>query len=357
MSPNGETSNSYGRVADDGTVYLITPDGERAVGSWQAGAPSEGLAHYMRRYDDLVTDVDLLAGRLRSKAAAPAQTLDSARRIAHSLPQAAVVGDIAALEIRLTAVIEQATNAALAASTAKKAVRQAALGAKEDLVTRAEQLADSTAWKQTSAQFVELLAQWKTAPVTDRATDRGLWKRYAAARDEFNKRRGAHFSALDTTRKAAAARKVELVDAAVALADSTQWQTTADKLKKLMVEWKELPRLAKDAEERLWNRFRAAQDAFFVQRSQALSQADEERRRRREQQEAARTQRSEQIKTDNPLLESMRQQVHRTQQQLERAHLTGNTSAIVELERALRGKQHILALAEGNNASANPKTD
>ncbi|MGH3804064.1 MAG: DUF349 domain-containing protein, partial [Pseudonocardiaceae bacterium] len=74
MSPHGEASNQYGRVDKDGTVYLKTSDGERAVGSWQAGTPDEGLAHYSRRYDDVHTDVTLLASRLNTKAANPQHT-------------------------------------------------------------------------------------------------------------------------------------------------------------------------------------------------------------------------------------------------------------------------------------------
>ncbi|MGH3779712.1 MAG: DUF349 domain-containing protein, partial [Pseudonocardiaceae bacterium] len=34
----------WGRIAADGTVYTHTADGERAVGSWQAGTTAEGLA-------------------------------------------------------------------------------------------------------------------------------------------------------------------------------------------------------------------------------------------------------------------------------------------------------------------------
>ena len=47
------TGSEWGRVADDGTVYVRTSEGERAVGSWRAGSPDEGLAHFVRRYDDL----------------------------------------------------------------------------------------------------------------------------------------------------------------------------------------------------------------------------------------------------------------------------------------------------------------
>ena len=47
----------FGRVADDGTVYLITAAGERVVGSWQAGETEAAYAHFGRRFDDLATEV------------------------------------------------------------------------------------------------------------------------------------------------------------------------------------------------------------------------------------------------------------------------------------------------------------
>ncbi|MBY8849219.1 DUF349 domain-containing protein, partial [Saccharothrix sp. MB29] len=50
----------WGRVDEDGTVYVKTADGERVVGSWQAGEPAEGLAHFARRFDDIRTEVELL---------------------------------------------------------------------------------------------------------------------------------------------------------------------------------------------------------------------------------------------------------------------------------------------------------
>ena len=65
--------SEFGRIDDDGTVYVKTADGERAVGSWQAGTPEEGLAHFARRYEVISTEVALLEQRLRSGAgAAPA---------------------------------------------------------------------------------------------------------------------------------------------------------------------------------------------------------------------------------------------------------------------------------------------
>src|ERR1700760_2745026 len=45
----------FGRVDDDGTVWLITSDGERTIGSWQAGDNEAAFAHFGRRFEDLAT--------------------------------------------------------------------------------------------------------------------------------------------------------------------------------------------------------------------------------------------------------------------------------------------------------------
>ena len=44
-------NDPWGRVAEDGTVYVRTADGERVVGSWQAGSPDEALAFFKRKFD------------------------------------------------------------------------------------------------------------------------------------------------------------------------------------------------------------------------------------------------------------------------------------------------------------------
>jgi hypothetical protein len=94
---------AWGRVAADGTVYVRTADGERPVGSWQAGGADEALAFYARRYDDLAAEVGLLETRLVTGKANAAQTREAAEKLWWSLSDANVVGDIAALQGRLVA--------------------------------------------------------------------------------------------------------------------------------------------------------------------------------------------------------------------------------------------------------------
>src|SRR3984893_13117937 len=62
-APTGSDPHRFGRVGPDGTVWLITPAGERMIGSWQAGDTEAAHAHFGRRYEGLCTEGDLLERR------------------------------------------------------------------------------------------------------------------------------------------------------------------------------------------------------------------------------------------------------------------------------------------------------
>jgi hypothetical protein len=268
----------WGRVDADGTVYGHGVDGaERVVGSWQAGAPDEGLAHYARRFDDIRTEVELLHARLTSGSGDAKQTLTSARHVRDGLAEAAVVGDVAGLTARIEHVIATAEVAVHAARHARDEAKAAAQTHKEALAVEAEQIGEeSTQWKVAGDRLRAILDEWKTIKGVDRKADELLWKRFSKARDAFNRRRGAHFADLDRQRSTAKTRKQELVTEAEKLSDSDDWGATAGRYKELMAEWKAAGRAPKDADDTLWQRFRAAQDAFFAHRSAVFDERDNE---------------------------------------------------------------------------------
>ncbi|MEU5904835.1 DUF349 domain-containing protein [Micromonospora sp. NPDC047527] len=394
---------AFGRVDADGTVYVKTTEGERVVGSWQAGAPEEGLAHFARRFADLVTEVDLTEARLNSGAADAGHSLSTIRRIRATLPEAHVVGDIDALAARLDKLATLAEEKAAEARAARDAARGEALARKTALVEEAEKLAaESTGWKTAGDRLKEILDEWKTIRGVDKKADGELWKRFAAARDGFTRRRGAHFATLDAQRKQAQTAKEELVAEAEKLKDSTEWAAAANQLKELMTQWKAAPRASKEAEQKLWERFRAAQDAFFSRRSEVFSARDNEQRGNLERKqallaeaealdidadpkgaqaklreiqaqwhEAGRVPREaatglerrlraiddkvrevmdsawrRTTKEDNPLLAQMRAQVAEAEDRLARAQSAGDARRIKEAEQALASKRQFLQLAE-----------
>jgi hypothetical protein len=269
--------SKWGRVDADGTVYVSTADGERAIGSWQAGDAAEGLALYARKFDDMVTEVELLETRLGTHAGEPKHTLTSAKHLQESLAEAAVIGDLAALGARIEHLLARAEEAVEGAKHEKERARTEAIARKEALVAEAEEIAhEATHWKSAGDRLRQILEEWKKVRGVDRKTDEQLWRRFSKARDAFSRRRGSHFAELDRQRAAAKAHKQELVEEAESLTESSDWGDTANRYKQLMADWKAAGRAPKDSDEALWQRFRAAQDRFFSRRSEAFSERDAE---------------------------------------------------------------------------------
>jgi hypothetical protein len=275
-APTSDPS-AFGRVDEDGGVWLSTTEGERQVGSWQAGEPAEGLAHFGRRFDDLATEVTILEKRLASGGGDARQTQESARALLDGLPTAAVVGDVGTLGTRLEAVLAATEVAAAAAKEQKEAARAEQAAHKEALAVEAEELGtESTQWKAAGDRMREILEEWKTIRGIDRKTDDALWKRYSKAREAFNRRRGAHFADLDRERAVARTRKDELVAQAEALSTSTDFGATASQFRDLMAEWKAAGRAPREADDALWAQFKSAQDRFFAARNAAAGERDAE---------------------------------------------------------------------------------
>ncbi|TFV54965.1 DUF349 domain-containing protein [Mycobacterium sp. PS03-16] len=276
-APPSSDPHRFGRVDPDGTVWLITGSGERVIGSWQAGDPEAAFAHFGRRFDDLLTEVVLLERRLASHTGDARKIKSAAAALAETLPEAHVLGDVDSVAARLTAIVEHADEEAQAERARRDEQRAAQLARKEALAAEAEELAaTSTQWKTAGDRLREILDEWRTITGLDRKTDDALWKRYSAARETFNRRRGSHFAELDRGRAGARQAKEALCERAEALSGSTEWGATSAAFRDLLTEWKAAGRAAKDVDDALWQRFKAAQDTFFSARNAASAERDAE---------------------------------------------------------------------------------
>jgi hypothetical protein len=272
-------NDPWGRVADDGTVYVRIAEGERVVGSWQAGSPDEALAFYRRKFEALETEVALLEQRLTATDLSPGSARASIDRLQEAVANAHAIGDLESLRIRLEALTGQVEGRREEVRAAREQARVEAKGIKERIVAEAEQIAaEATHWKISGERMRQLLEEWKAAPRADRAVETALWKRLSAARNSFAKRRKAYFAGLEEERGEAKARKEKLVVEAEALAASTDWGPTAAAYRELMRSWKAAGRAGRADEEELWGRFKAAQDTFFAARSEVFSAKENELR-------------------------------------------------------------------------------
>ncbi len=290
----------FGRVDPDGTVWLITGSGERVIGSWQAGEPDAAFAHFGRRFDDLQTEVVLLEQRLVTHAGDARKIKSAAAALAESLPEAHVLGDVDSLAARLSAIVEHADEEAQAERARRDEQRAAQLARKQALAAEAEDIAaNSTQWKTAGDRLREILDEWRTITGLDRKTDDALWKRYSAARETFNRRRGSHFAELDRGRAGSRQAKEALCERAEELSRSEEWGATSAAFRDLLAEWKAAGRAAKDVDDALWQRFKAAQDVFFSARNAATAERDAEFKANAAAKEALLAQ-AEQIDTSNP---------------------------------------------------------
>jgi Domain of Unknown Function (DUF349) len=272
-------SDPWGRVADDGTVYVRTTDGEREIGSWQAGSPDEALAFFKRKFDALETEIGLLEQRMSSTDLSPGQAKASIARLTVSVTGANAIGDLDSLSVRLEVLSGTIEHRREEHKAAREHARNEAHEIKERIVAEAERLAvEATHWKASGERMRQLLEEWKAAPRGDRASEAILWKRLSAARNGFAKRRKAYFSSLEEERESIRAHKEELVSKAEELSSSKDWGTTASAYRELMRSWKQAGRADRNAEDELWNRFKNAQDAFFAARAGVLDAKDRELR-------------------------------------------------------------------------------
>ena len=261
----------FGRVGEDGTVYVITPEGDRAVGSYPGKTSEEALAYFVKKFEMAASEVALLAARIRSGAMVPSDAHEAVNKLRTQISGLNGVGDLANLAAsleKIPALITEHEGAYQAKKAAQNAEREArkieAAAIKEKIVAEAESLVDSVAWKVTTARLKVLLDEWKKAPRLDKKVDAALWKRFSSSRNKFDKRRRTHFANLDSEQKKVASTKETIVKEAESLANSKEWLNTAKQFKSLMDQWKASGRGKKSTDTVLWNRFKAAQDTFFA---------------------------------------------------------------------------------------------
>ncbi|MGG5257044.1 DUF349 domain-containing protein [Phycicoccus avicenniae] len=276
-------SARFGRVDENGHVFVTVGDEEREVGAYPDATPDEALQYFARKYDELAASADLLEARLANPEVSAKEVADGLTTLKEHVEQANVVGDLAALHATVERVEAGLATKRAEEAEHRKAARAEAATAREAIVAEAETIAaqppGSTQWKQSGERMRALLDQWKQAQRAgaklDKPTETALWQRFSHARNGFDKARRAWFAELESTRGEARSAKESLVAEAEALAGSTDWGPTARAYKQLMDRWRRAGRASRADDDALWERFRAAQDAFFTAKDAAAAVEDE----------------------------------------------------------------------------------
>lgn len=284
ITTDHSASAAFGRVGEDGTVYVRTPEGEREVGSYPGASNEQALTYFARKYDELFASAVLLEQRVDQPEVPAKDVQDALKKLAAQVKDAAVVGDLVALDAKLTHVETLLAAKRELEHQARVKARDEARAERERIVAEAEEIASQPEnriqWKTSGARMRELLEEWKqhqrSSTRLDRESETALWQRFSAARNRFDKGRRAHFAGLDAAHADAKASKERLVSEAEALSSSTDWAATAGAFKRLMDQWRTAGRASRSDDDRLWARFKAAQDAFFAAKDQVVAAEEEQ---------------------------------------------------------------------------------
>ncbi|MGJ6979305.1 DUF349 domain-containing protein [Aestuariimicrobium soli] len=267
---------SFGRVEDDGTVYVTTSAGERRVGQVPDVAPAEAMEFFVRRFLALETEVGLAEARINSGALSGDEARKKVDALTTQIGEANAVGDLDGLLAKLEALAPTLA----AKQEAKRAERAEAHArtkqAKEGMVTEAEKLAAGNDWRDGVNRFRSLLDEWKALPRIDKTTDDELWHRFSSARTTYTRRRKAQFAERNAARSSAQQAKEQIIAESEELARTEDFGAGAAGFRELMNRWKAAGSAPRGTDDKLWARFRAIQDEFFGRRNAAFEEQNAE---------------------------------------------------------------------------------
>lgn len=165
---------------------------------------------------------------------------------------------------------------------ARRAEHEGNLAAKQALVEKVQAIVSdikaqsAKEWKELTDQVLELQNAWKSIGFATKKDNERVWKEFRDQCNVFFTAKRNWFDQLRDQFKAAREKKQALLAEAVALKDSTEWRRTADRLKALQQQWKEAGSAGPRDENKLWNKFREACDAFFHNRKATFEKQDAE---------------------------------------------------------------------------------
>ena len=124
-------------------------------------------------------------------------------------------------------------------------------------------------WEKHTKQIIDIQSEWKKIGFAPQKMNVKIFERFRKTCDDFFGRKALFFKELKQRYAENAEKKKVLVEKAQALADSTDWKSTSDKLIALQKEWKTIGTVPRRLGDQLWNDFLGACNKFFEARNAA----------------------------------------------------------------------------------------
>lgn len=121
-------------------------------------------------------------------------------------------------------------------------------------------------WNQKTKEILEVQKRWEIVGGLPRAKAKDVNKKFWSAFKAFFNNKNIFFKKLDEEREGNLKLKADLVQQALALKESSDWEKTSNELKTLQQKWKDIGPVPEKHRERIFKEFKDACDYFFEQR-------------------------------------------------------------------------------------------
>ncbi|MBR1578347.1 MAG: DUF349 domain-containing protein [Bacteroidales bacterium] len=150
------------------------------------------------------------------------------------------------------------------------------LEAKEAFCEAAEKLAANENVVSAFHELQKLHEQWKEYGPVAKEKREDIWNRFKAATAVINKRYQAHFEGLKEQQAENLIKKTELCERTEAIAareikSSNEWNACSKEIEEIQAAWRRIGYATKKDNQKIYDRFRAACDAFYSRKREFYS--------------------------------------------------------------------------------------
>lgn len=157
------------------------------------------------------------------------------------------------------------------------------LNKKKELLEEARKLIEESIghtvakdWDLATENLLKIQESWKSVGFGPRKENEAIWQEFRQQCDTFFAKKKEFFGTIQEKYNEIGEAKKKLIDQAIALKDSTEWKETAEKLIQLQKKWKASGHAGQRLEQKLWQEFRGACDAFFNSRQKHFEEQDKQ---------------------------------------------------------------------------------
>ncbi len=149
---------------------------------------------------------------------------------------------------------------------------------KEKICSEAEALLEEEDIAKAARKINRLHRRWKKAGTLPQRDEDELWARFKSATDAFNQRKSDNMDKLREQEEEHYRQKLELIEEAEAIKDTTEWDKGHSKMQSLMDKWKKIGPVPRKKSNKIWKKFKGAMDVFYDRRREHFASVKEERK-------------------------------------------------------------------------------